>query len=72
VKSVQTEDYHKLFAKLPPDVQKQAEKANRLFEENPYHSSLRFKCVNKGKSRYAVRVNKSYRVVGRKEGDIIF
>lgn len=72
MKSVHTEGYHELFAKLPPDVQKQARKANRLFEENPYHPSLRFKCIDKKKSRYSVRVNKSYRVVGRKEGDVIF
>ena len=59
MKSVQTEEYHELFAKLPLDVQKQARKANRLFEENPYHPSLRFKCIDKKKSRYSVRVNKS-------------
>ena len=72
MKSVHTEEYHKLFAKLPSDVQKQAQKANRLFEENPYYPSLQFKCVNEKKSRYSVRVNKSYRVVGKKEGDTIF
>ncbi len=72
MKSVQTVEYHELFAKLPPDVQKQARKANHLFDENPYHPSLHFKCINKEKSRYSVRVNKSYRAVGRKEGTTIF
>jgi len=67
VKSVHKEGYHELFAKLPLDVQKQARKANRLFEENPYHPSLRFKCIDKKKSRYSVRVNKSYRVVGERK-----
>jgi len=71
VKSVHTEEYHELFAKLPPDVQKQARKANRLFEEDPYYPSLHFKCVNKEKSWYSVRVNKSYRVIGKKEGDTV-
>jgi plasmid maintenance system killer protein len=72
VKSVHTEEYHALFAKLPQNVQKQARKANRLFEVNPYYPSLRFKCIDKEKSWYSVRVNESYRVVGIKEGDTIF
>ena len=71
MKSVQTEEYHKLFAKLPKNVQKQARKANRLFEVNPNYSSLRFKCIDKEKSWYSLRVNKSYRAVGIKEGDTI-
>ena len=72
MKSIRTKAYHELFTKLPPDVQKQARKANRLFEENPSHPSLRFKPIDKKKSRYSVRVNESYRVVGRKEGDTIY
>jgi plasmid maintenance system killer protein len=71
VKSVQTEEYHTLFAQLPNDVQKQASKANRLFEEDPYYPSLHFKCINKEKSWYSVRINKNYRAVGTKEGDTV-
>ena len=37
MKSIRTKSYHELFAKLPSDVQKQALKANRLFEENPFN-----------------------------------
>ena len=72
MKSVHTEEYHELFAKLPQNVQKQARKANRLFEVNPYYPGLRFKCIDKEKSWYSVRINESYRVVGVKEGDTIF
>lgn len=71
MKSVHTEEYHELFAKLPQNVQKQARKANRLFEVNPYYPSLRFKCINKEKSWYSIRVNESYRAVGMKESDTI-
>lgn len=71
MKSVHTEAYHRLFAQLPQDVQKQASKADRLFKENPNYPSLQFKCVDKERSWYSVRVNKSYRVVGIKEGDMI-
>ena len=72
MKSIRTKSYHVLFAKLPSDVQKQALKANRLFEENPSYPSLQFKPINKEKSRYSVRVNKSYRAVGTWKGDTIF
>jgi len=71
VKGVHTEEYDELFAKLPQNVQKQARKANRLFEVNPNYPSLRFKCIDKEKSWYSLRVNKSYRAVGIKEGDTI-
>ena len=72
MKSLRTKSYHELFAKLPLDVQKQARKANRLFEENPSHPSLRFKPIDKKKSRYSLRVNESYWIVGKKEGDTIY
>lgn len=71
MKSVQTEEYRTLFAQLPNDVQKQARKANRLFEEDPYYPSLHFKCINKEKSWYSVRINKNCRAVGIKEGDTV-
>ena len=71
MKSEYTEAYRELFAKLPADVQKQAKKASRLFEENPSHPSLHFKCVNKEKARYRVKINEGYRAVGRKVGDTI-
>jgi len=72
VKSVRTKEFHKLFAQLPRDVQKQAIDAYRIFKENPFHPSLHFKCINKEKSWYSVRVNKSYRAVGTWKGDTIF
>lgn len=70
--SIRTKAFKDLFAKLPLDVKKQAVNAYHLFKENPYHPSLRFKCINKEKSWYSARVNKTYRVVGTKKGDTIF
>ncbi len=72
MKSIRTKKFHQLFAKLPTDVQKQAVDAYHVFQENPYHPGLHFKCVNKEKSWYSVRVNKSYRAIGTWEGDTIF
>ena len=72
MKSIRTKEFHELFARLPRDVQKQAINTYRIFKANPDHPSLRFKCVNKEKSWYSVRVNKSYRAVGMWEEDTIF
>jgi plasmid maintenance system killer protein len=72
VKSIRTKEFRELFAQLPRDVQKQAFAAYDIFKENPYHPGLHFKCVNKEKSWYSVRVNKSYRAVGTWKGDTIF
>lgn len=66
-----SKEFRELFARLPQDVQKQAIEAYRIFEENPYHPGLRFKCINERKSWYSVRVNKNYRAVGRWEDDTI-
>ena len=72
MKSIRTKEFRELFAHLPRDVQKQAVNAYRIFKVNPNHPSLRFKCVNKEKSWYSVRVNKNYRVIGMWEEDTIF
>lgn len=72
MKSIRTKEFRELFAQLPNDVQKQAISAYRIFKENPYHPSLHFKCINKAKSWYSVRVNKSYRAIGTWKGDTIY
>ena len=36
-------DFRKLFAALPPDVQRKARKNYKLWRENPAHPSLDFK-----------------------------
>ena len=71
MKSVRMKEFKELFAKLPPDVQKQAVKAYHIFETDPYHPSLNFECINKKKSWYSVRVNQDYRAVGIWKGDTI-
>ena len=68
---MRAKEFKELFAQLPRDVQKQAIAAYHIFEKKPHHPSLHFKCINKEKSRYSVRVNKSYRAVGTWKGDTI-
>jgi hypothetical protein len=71
VKSKREKEFHKLFAQLPTDVQKQAKKAYLYFKDNPYHPSLHFKCIDEGASIYSVRVGRNYRAVGVWKGDTI-
>ena len=51
-----TDKFRKAFAELPADVRKQARQAYRLFRENSYHPSLRFKSIHSTRPIYAVRI----------------
>lgn len=57
--------YHRLDASL----RLQVEKAYRLWRENPFHPSLRFKCINREENIWSARVTRGYRVVGVVDGD---
>ena len=52
------------YRELPPDTQKLARKAYRLFRENPRHPSLQFKKVHDRESVYAARVTLDCRTLG--------
>src|SRR5271157_3179411 len=65
------EEFWKLFAGLPSHVQKQANNAYAHFKRDIWHPSLHFKCINKKKQLYSVRIGKDYRAVGRKNNDTI-
>ena len=68
-----TDKFRKAFAEMPADVQKQARQAYRLFIENPYHPSLRFKPIHPTRPIYSVRIGMDYRAIGiRNGGDIIW
>ena len=42
-----------------------------LWEKNPFHPSLHFKCVNSAEAIWSVRITFAYRAVGILEGDIV-
>jgi len=48
-----------------------AQKAYRLFRENPKHPSLQFKKVHEREPVYSVRVTIAYRAVGLLDNDTI-
>lgn len=72
MKNRRTKEFHKLFARLPRNIQEQANHAYRLFKENPYYPSLHFECIDAKESYYSVRIGLHYRAVGMREGDTIY
>lgn len=62
-------DFRAAFAKLPAPVRQQARAAYRLFQENPYHSSLQFKSV--APSIYSARIGLHYRALGKRVDNTI-
>jgi hypothetical protein len=66
-----TRRFRELFAALPPQVQRQAREAYRLFLQNPSHPGLHFKKVYSDPPTYSARVGISYRAVGARDEDII-
>ena len=70
MKSRRTPEFHEMFSKLPPDVQKQARKQYRLFQQNPQHQSLRFKPLHHPTEKiYSIRISKGYRTLAYIEDD---
>ncbi|HEY9655951.1 MAG TPA: hypothetical protein V6C50_10705 [Crinalium sp.] len=59
------------YRQLHSSVRKAAQKAYRLWEENPFHPSLHFKCINSEEGIWSVRVSRSYRALGVLEGDTV-
>jgi hypothetical protein len=59
-------DFWFCYRNLPEDVQRLADKAFELLEENPRHPSLRFKKIG---SLWSARVNLNYRALAAEAND---
>ncbi len=60
-----TEDgFWKLFKNLNPELKKRAEKVFSLWMNNPFHTSLQFKCINSNEDIWSVRISRKYRALG--------
>lgn len=56
-----TARFRKAFKRLPKQIQRQAREAYKLFRQDPYHPSLRFKRVHPTRPIYSVRISVDYR-----------
>ena len=59
------------YRKLDRDVRTKVKKAYRLWSEDPFHPSLRFKCINNGENIWSVRVTLGYRAIGVLDQDTV-
>lgn len=56
---------------LSKEVKRAAKKAYSLWEQNPFHPSLHFKCINREQDIWSVRVTLRHRAVGVLDGDSV-
>ena len=59
--------FWQLYNELPLEVQGLADKQYRLFQEDPFHPSLHLKQIGEV---WTVRIGRSHRAIGYREGDI--
>ena len=71
MKSLTLPSFWKAYKGLDPQVRARARKAFRLWEENPFHPSLRFKCINTEEDIWSVRVTLGYRALGVLQDDTV-
>lgn len=71
MKSRATPRFWAAYRELPAEIRSLAQKAYRLFQENPGHPSLHFKKVHDRDPIYSARVTLGYRAVGLLEDDEI-
>ena len=67
MKSSTTPEFWKAYAALSLDMKQQAQKAYKLWQENPSHPSLHFKKV--GKNLWSAQTTDGYRALALKKGD---
>ena len=63
--------FWKEYSRLNESIKLRARKAYELWRENPFHPSLRFKCINTKENIWSVRVSKDFRAIGVLDGDTI-
>jgi hypothetical protein len=63
--------FWELYNNLPPDVQRKADKAYRLWRASPSARGLHFRRVSKSEPIYSVRIGRDYRAVGLLEGNTV-
>jgi len=56
---------------LDRNLKAQVRKAYRLWHEDPFHPSLRFKCINREENIWSVRVTLGYRALGILDDDTV-
>ena len=73
MKSFTVDSFWEAFDKLPDTIQQSARKKFAIWKENPFHPSLKFKCVNAVHEIWSVRISRDYRALGvMNENEIVW
>jgi hypothetical protein len=71
VKSQALPQFWKLYSRLPPEVQRRASRAYRVWRENPDTPGLQFKRVGRTRQVYSIRIGDQYRALGVLQNDVV-
>lgn len=63
--------FWELYGRLDRNFRAKAKKAYRLWSKDPFHPSLRFKCINREENVWSVRLTRGFRALGIMEGDTV-
>jgi len=69
--SVTTARFWQCYEALPAEIQRQAERAFRLWIADPAHRSIDFKQVHRSRPIYSARIGRHWRAVALREGDTV-
>ena len=71
MESFTVKSFWKSYNELPEQIRTQADSKFDLWKEDPFHPSLRFKCVSSEESIWSVRINANYRALAVREKNAI-
>jgi len=71
MKSQTTKTFWKHYWALPPEIRQKAQRAYKLWRDNPAYPSLFFKRVKESQPLYSVRIGSAYRAVGLLKADTV-
>jgi hypothetical protein len=63
MRSETTPAFWKEYSKLDPSLKASARKAYSIWHNNPFHPSLRFRCIDAQNNIWSARISKSHRAV---------
>lgn len=69
-----TRQFRRLFSDLPSEVRRDAQRAYRMFQDNPAHPGLQFKKLEGQENIYSARIGLAYRALAvmKKDGLVWF
>jgi hypothetical protein len=59
-----TDGFWKCYKELPEEIKREARKAYKNFNRNPYYPGLHFKRIHSTRPIFSLRITKEYRAVG--------